>query len=792
MELLASVKKVYGLDCCVLPINSAFNNAQDPATRNSVSDVWATPPSHTHPGSKRNSLIGNGDERQPKGQYGAYLNEDDVKRLRAFVRGLVAQSLIPWMERCVSHWNESVTASRKGLTGRLFGAGRKFFGQAATSKAGTAGNSEAANWNAAGGFYYYNALGAQTRRLADFAFMVRDYKLSAATYDVGRKDYANDKALRHAAGATEMFGLSHLMMMMGSKTPPIDVDSYLAATTNLYRSAPLDAGSLFRPLRAALLYYEAYRALRFYRPAPLALVRAADDSGTDLEVVGAMLLEQAAYSDLRIEANRPAYRKWAMHMIMAGHRYQASGAKVLCNRCFRAARNIYWNLRTRRKEFLEDTQESNAEEVRDKFETVEDDDEEDQGLESSEWSLIRIHIEQGLGAQALADGQADEAVQHLLQTLRPIHLGTASASHEYGQLHEQCLRNFLSAYAAAGTSGRGTNALELPRPLFVAAGSGVQVVASDGQSQIESSSLRRLESMLPEPIANALHNQKASNVVVKGEPFSLLLQMDNPLWAPLAISDISVTFIDTSSGEVAETVRTEPVTDLDLEPGEERKFEFQVHALSEGKFRASKVSYRLAGQATVDQELRKEGRRLNETVEQRRSKRPLFAPDMTLAFEVQDHRALLQVDTIGLPSILGLGEEVEVKVRFTNVGKAESRRIKYAVDRPDVLALRSAEAVSSEEADNRVQKSSSGDILGPHEVLAAGATIEKDFVIRGAATGPIDLSMLFAYETSHSKWTKIVCLHNMEVHPVIDVGVETNPAQESLAYNLLISVSFWA
>ena len=39
------------------------------------------------------------------------------------------------------------------------------------------------------------------RKLADYAFMLRDYKLAHSTYDIVRKDFANDKAWKYAAGA---------------------------------------------------------------------------------------------------------------------------------------------------------------------------------------------------------------------------------------------------------------------------------------------------------------------------------------------------------------------------------------------------------------------------------------------------------------------------------------------------------------------------------------------------------------------------------------------------------------
>ena len=61
-------------------------------------------------------------------QYGRYLTTDDVTSCKAMVREFVVQSLIPFMERNIQHWNEQVASARRGLTGRLFGASRRLFG----------------------------------------------------------------------------------------------------------------------------------------------------------------------------------------------------------------------------------------------------------------------------------------------------------------------------------------------------------------------------------------------------------------------------------------------------------------------------------------------------------------------------------------------------------------------------------------------------------------------------------------------------------------------------------------
>jgi hypothetical protein len=49
--------------------------------------------------------------------------------------------------------------------------------------------------------YPYSSPEAVSRRLADFAFILRDYRYAASIYDSIRKDYATDKAWKYQAGA---------------------------------------------------------------------------------------------------------------------------------------------------------------------------------------------------------------------------------------------------------------------------------------------------------------------------------------------------------------------------------------------------------------------------------------------------------------------------------------------------------------------------------------------------------------------------------------------------------------
>jgi hypothetical protein len=127
------MKNTFGVHSHMLSINSlSESDAPDP----SVNDVYSTalqssfvsslsttsPSSRQMPLTKRNSqdddeLLSPAavqSEMMPttptRSSLGRYLSSDDVKGLLAFLRDFVSQSVIPFMERSVSYWNEQVSA----------------------------------------------------------------------------------------------------------------------------------------------------------------------------------------------------------------------------------------------------------------------------------------------------------------------------------------------------------------------------------------------------------------------------------------------------------------------------------------------------------------------------------------------------------------------------------------------------------------------------------------------------------------------------------------------------------
>lgn len=142
-----------------------------------------------------------------------YLFESDISAMNSLVRELVVQSVIPFMENKVALWNDQVASKRRGISGRFMSMSRRWAAFGSSTKSASPGSSAdmTGNYNTRHGFYKHDVPEAILRKLADFAFMLRDYKLAAATYDLVRADYANDKAWKYHAGAHEMCAMSTLL-----------------------------------------------------------------------------------------------------------------------------------------------------------------------------------------------------------------------------------------------------------------------------------------------------------------------------------------------------------------------------------------------------------------------------------------------------------------------------------------------------------------------------------------------------------------------------------------------------
>ena len=186
--------------------------------------------------------------------------ESDTTAIKTFIREMVTQSVIPSMERCVSTWNDQVASRRRGISGRFMSLSKKWaFGSSSRSSSnGTNAPASNSNYDPSQGFYRPDTPEAIMRKLADYAFMLRDWKLAQSTYELLRTDFNNDKAWKYHAAANEMAAISTLLVpqAMSSKIRSETVDQMLETASYSYITR---CGASYGALRALALGMELLR-----------------------------------------------------------------------------------------------------------------------------------------------------------------------------------------------------------------------------------------------------------------------------------------------------------------------------------------------------------------------------------------------------------------------------------------------------------------------------------------------------------------------------------------------------
>ncbi|KAF2750527.1 hypothetical protein M011DRAFT_456392 [Sporormia fimetaria CBS 119925] len=191
-------------------------------------------------------------------------SDDDSVRLPT------SQAVVPQMERNVATWNEQVLSRRRGISGRFMSLSKRWTPFGSSRSSSPAIGSSNSNYDPLQGFYRPDAPEALMRKLADYSFMLRDFKLALSTYDILRTDFNNDKAWRHYAGAAEMSALSALLSTapQSTKTRAESIDGWIEAASYSYTDRQRSAAPYYA-LRTLALSLE---LLRLRSPA------AADDA----------------------------------------------------------------------------------------------------------------------------------------------------------------------------------------------------------------------------------------------------------------------------------------------------------------------------------------------------------------------------------------------------------------------------------------------------------------------------------------------------------------------------------
>lgn len=446
-----------------------------------------------------------GDEAPGDESSSLTLTDDDVETLRAFVRVFATETLLPHMERRLAALNRTVASTRKGLKNQLktfwgrnvaaaggLGFAGGFGGSFGSSSANGSGGSVAGNspnvgflgdgssnatasvgtaLKEGGGVdasaeeetrYASRSPAFEIRLAADLAFSLRDFETAAHHLRLLQSDFKADKAYRHLACAHESLAEALACQTSassvggrGSAGSGLDaaarreIDAaFDAAVAAHRRCAPMASASetsawTWRVSHSRAVFLASAGA---HRDAALALATASGDENLSHHCA-ASALEAAAFEFLR--AAPPAPRKFAMHAVLAGHRFAQAGFRAHAVRCYASALPVY---ETRlpavpSRDFSDVA--ASADEGASFFP--------DGTRVKTPWARAREHLHFALGRQITKCGGLSAGAAHFEKLLRCADGVSPAAQATY-------LREFLFVDGARENARRDDSPSEIPEP----------------------------------------------------------------------------------------------------------------------------------------------------------------------------------------------------------------------------------------------------------------------------------------------------------------------------------------
>ncbi|KAK2502004.1 hypothetical protein MC885_000630 [Smutsia gigantea] len=625
--------------------------------------------------------------------HGACLTLTDHDRIRQFIQEFTFRGLLPHIEKTIRQLNDQLI-SRKGLSRSLFSATKKWF---SGSKVPEKSINELKNTS--GLLYPPEAPELQTRKMADLCFLVQHYDLAYSCYHTAKKDFLNDQAMLYAAGALEMAAVSAFLQPGAPRPYPAH---YMDTAIQTYRDI---CKNMVLAERCVLLSAEILKSQSKYSEAAALLIRLTSE---DSDLRSALLLEQAAHCFINMKS--PMVRKYAFHMILAGHRFSKAGQKKHALRCYCQAMQVY---------------------------------------KGKGWSLAEDHINFTIGRQSYTLRQLDNAVSAFRHIL--INESKQSAAQQGA-----FLREYLYVYKNVSQLSPEGPLPQLPLPHIDSSATrvffGHDRRPADGEKQAathvsldqeydseSSQQWRELEEQVVAVVnrgvippnfhptqycLNSYSDNSRFPLAVVEEPVTVEVAFRNPLKVPLLLSDLSLLwkfqpqdFNGKKNEEVKELVTGEPemigtevISEFLINSEESKVARLKLFPHHIGELHILGVVYNLGtiqGSVAVDgigalpgchtgkhslsmsvrgrQDLEIQGPRLNNTKEEKTSIK--YGPDRRLDPIITEEMPLLEVFFIHFPTGLLCGEIRKAYVEFVNVSKCPLTELKVVSKRPEFFTF---------------------------------------------------------------------------------------------------------
>ncbi|XP_030289598.1 trafficking protein particle complex subunit 8 [Sparus aurata] len=543
----------------------------------------------------------------------------------------------------------------------------------------------------------------QIRKMADLCFLVQHYELAYSCYHTAKKDFLSDQAMLYAAGALEMAAVSAFLQAGAPRPYPAH---YMDTAIQTYRDV---CKNMVLAERCVLLNAEILKSQGKYSDAATLLIKMTSE---DSDLRSALLLEQAAHCFINMR--NPMVRKFAFHMILAGHRFSKAGQRRHALRCYCQAMQVY---------------------------------------KERSWSLAEDHINFTIGRQSFTLRQPEKAVIAFRQILTNDSRQTATQQSAF-------LREYLYVYKSA-IEGNEVSLPQLPLPCIHCSATRVyfgherrlaegekqaathvsldQEYDQDSadmwchlEEQLVAAANRGIVPVNFQPTQCCLNSQTDNQrhpLAVVEEPIIVEVTFRNPLKVSLALSNLSLLWRFTAddappskekmTNELAITneeilalgmtqkddiVTTEVIQEFQMGPEETKMARLRLLPHRTGQLNVVGVVYNLAasssgemaanteGQQTFDvmvvhgkQDLMIQGPRLNQTKEDKMTVR--HGHDQRLNFIVTSPMPLMEIFFLQFPTALLCGEIRKAYVEFCNVSSVALCGLRVVSTHPDFFSF---------------------------------------------------------------------------------------------------------
>ncbi|XP_026147080.1 trafficking protein particle complex subunit 8-like isoform X1 [Carassius auratus] len=629
---------------------------------------------------------------------GTCLTLNDHDHIRQFIQEFTFRGLLPHIEKNIRQLNDQLV-SRKGLSRSLFSATKKLFGGGKVPE-----KSIAELKNTAGLLYPSEAPELQIRKMADLCFLVQHYELAYNCYHTAKKDFLSDQAMLYAAGALEMAAVAAFLQSGAPRPYPAH---YMDTAIQTYRDV---CKNMLLAERCCLLSAEILKSQTKYSDAATLLIKMTSE---DSDLRSALLLEQAAHCFINMRS--PMVRKFAFHMILAGHRFSKAGQKRHALRCYCQALQVY---------------------------------------KGKGWTLAEDHINFTIGRQSFTLRQPENAVAAFRHIL-------INDSKQSAVQQAAFLREYLYVYKSMSQLTGDSSLPQLPLPFVHSSQTrvffGHERRLAEGEKQAAthvsldqefdrdlSPLWRELEERVVavankgtvpitfQPSQCCLNSQTDNlryPLAVVEEPIIVEVVFRNLLKVPLALSALSLLwkftpkdFSDPQGSTAGETITnekeaaflkettalndiidTQVIPQFTITPEETKVARLKLLPHKTGELHVLGVVYNL-GTGEVDnsegslagdlmcvrgqQNLEIQGPRLNMTKEEKTSVR--YGPDRRLDPIITPPMPLLEVFFINFPTGLLCGEIRKAWVEFVNVSAVPLTGLRVASTHPEFFTFGSA------------------------------------------------------------------------------------------------------